>query len=529
MEPQSLPGLLRQRASARPARVYIEEVDGASATYGQVVEQALNWAAGLEQLGVAPGSVVLSMLPTSITAITSWLGVAWLRAIETGVNLEFRGRMLRYLLENSGAEIALVHDRFIDRFLDIGASTRLRAVVVVGGSEQRVDGPWPVIAAGELLDGVEVKEHRDPDLQDVACMMYTSGTTGPSKGVLCPWGQLHATSPAEWSHRYGDDEAQYVPFPMNHVGGKVPPYLMAMHDGRVVVRERFSGRAFWDDVRRYRCTLTILAGSMQNFLWQQPAGPDDSDNPLRHVIMLPLLPEYEQFARRFGIEILTGYNMTEISTPLLFDGGVTDWRSCGRVRPGYPGYDVRVVDSHDRPLGPNQVGELVVRTSEPWTLNCGYFGRPEATAAAWRNGWFHTGDAFTYDTDGKFYFVDRLSDALRRRGENISSFEVESHVDEHPDVVESAAVAVPSPWGEDDVKAVIVARPGVDLDPADLVQFLIPRMPRFMVPRYVEVVDALPKTDATQRVRKVELRRDALNDRTWDREAAGIALPREQA
>jgi crotonobetaine/carnitine-CoA ligase len=293
------------------------------------------------------------------------------------------------------------------------------------------------------------------------------------------------------------------------------------------VRERFSGTAFWDDVRRYRCTLTILAGSMQNFLWQQPARPDDCDNPLRHVIMLPVLPEHEQFARRFGIEILTGYNMTEISTPLLFNSGVADWRSCGRVRQGYPGYDVRVVDSDDRPLGPGQLGELAVRTSEPWTLNLGYFGMPEATAAAWRHGWFHTGDAFTYDTDGRYYFVDRLSDALRRRGENISSFEVESLVNEHPDVVESAAVAVPSPWGEDDVKVVVVTVAGVDLDPADLVRFLIPRMPRFMVPRYVEVVDELPKTDATQRVRKVELRRDALNDRTWDREAAGIELPRE--
>jgi crotonobetaine/carnitine-CoA ligase len=351
-------------------------------------------------------------------------------------------------------------------------------------------------------------------------------TTGPSKRVLVPWGQLDASSAQQWSLLYGDEVAQYTPFPMNHVGGKSPPLLMAAHGGRAVLRDGFSGTAFWDDVRAQRCTMTILAGTMQNFLWQQDPRPDDDENPLRFVIMAPLIPQFREFERRFGLRVLTGYNMTEISTPLLFTGDIPDWRSCGRLRVGHPGYEARIVDKHDVEVPPGQVGELVVRTSEPWTLNAGYLGMPEATVAAWRNGWFHTGDAFTRDEGGNHFFVDRVKDAIRRRGENISSFEVESLVNDHPGVLESAAVAVPSEWGEDEVKVVVVPKDGTTLDPAELIRFLIPRMPRFMVPRFVEICAELPKTDATRRVKKAELRADARNDRTWDREAAGLDVPR---
>jgi crotonobetaine/carnitine-CoA ligase len=186
-----------------------------------------------------------------------------------------------------------------------------------------------------------------------------------------------------------------------------------------------------------------------------------------------------------------------------------------------------VVDEHDEPVAPGQVGELIVRCSEPWCMNIGYWKMPEATAAAWRNGWYHTGDAFTVDDDGWMYFVDRIKDAIRRRGENISSFEVEAHVNQHPAVQESAAIGVPSELGEDDVKIHVVVRAGADLTPEVLIDFLIPRMPRFMVPRYVEVVESLPKTEATFRTQKVKLREAALTDATWDRERAGIALPRD--
>ena len=199
--------------------------------------------------------------------------------------------------------------------------------------------------------------------------------------------------------------------------------------------------------------------------------------------------------------------------------------SCGVIRESY---DARVVDEHDQPVETGEVGELILRSELPWTLNAGYLNNPEATAEAWRNGWFHTGDGFICDVHGNYYFIDRLKDCIRRRGENISSFEVESYVAEHPAIGQSAAVAVKrteEPGANEEIKVVAVLVEGETLDAAELIRWLIPRMPRFMIPRYVEFVDELPRTP-TMKVRKKLLREDALNEHTWDREAAGIDLPR---
>src|SRR5581483_2280771 len=239
----------------------------------------------------------------------------------------------------------------------------------------------------------------------------------------------------------------------------------------------------------------------------------------------PLVPEVEECKRRFGVEVGTGYGMTEIGAPFVSDGyKLANAASCGKLWRGWAGYDVRIVDEHDQPVALDEVGELIVRTDEPWVLNAGYHGMPEATATAWRNGWFHTGDAFRCDADGNYYFVDRIKDAIRRRGENISSFEVEALVNQHAEVAECAAIGVPSEYSEDEVKVCVVLVPDSTLSEEALVLWLAPRMPKFMVPRYVELVDALPKTEATFRTQKIALRAEALNDRTWDREAAGITI-----
>jgi crotonobetaine/carnitine-CoA ligase len=311
------------------------------------------------------------------------------------------------------------------------------------------------------------------------------------------------------------------------VSGKSGIYIAAHHDARLVVRDTFSLTEFWNDVRRFGCTTTGLIGVMASFLMAMPEQPDDADNPLVNVSMGPLVAEIDEFKRRFGVNVSTGYGMTEIGVPLASDGwNLANATSCGKVRTGYPGYEVRVVDEVDRPLGPDEVGELIVRTAEPFTMNAGYHNMPAETATAWRNGWFHTGDGFRYDADGNYYFVDRIKDAIRRRGENISSFEVEAYVTKHPAVQECAAVAVPAEHTEDEVKVVVVPAAGATIDPKELIEFLIPTMPRFMIPRYVEVVDALPKTP-TMRVRKVELRADSgVGAGVWDREAAGVQLPK---
>jgi crotonobetaine/carnitine-CoA ligase len=223
--------------------------------------------------------------------------------------------------------------------------------------------------------------------------------------------------------------------------------------------------------------------------------------------------DYLGFEKRFGVTMRTNYGMTEAGWPIATGDDVTDPLSCGQARPGF---DLRIVDAHDRELPVGEVGELLVRAHEPWTMNLGYLARPADSAAAWRNGWFHTGDAFRVDQDGRYYFVDRAKDAIRRRSENVSSFEVESMVAAHPAVLECAAIGVPSDAGEEEIKVCVVLREGERLDPGDLTEFLLETMPRFMVPRYVEYLPELPKTP-TSKVRKVELKREPFTAATWDR------------
>jgi crotonobetaine/carnitine-CoA ligase len=322
----------------------------------------------------------------------------------------------------------------------------------------------------------------------------------------------------------GEDDVWYLAHPVYHVTGKVPIYLMATVNGKVVIRDRYRTQDFWSDVKEHGCTITILLIATLHFLQQQPPAPDDADSPLDKALVAPLPDKLDEFRERFGVRVCTTYNMTEISIPLCsqtFD--LPNNRTCGRIRPGH---QVQVVDDNDRPLGPGEVGEIVIRTDDPWKMMAGYWKRAEKTVETWRNLWLHTGDLARYDEDGWFYYVDRKKDSIRRRGENISSMEVEAEVNDFPQVSESAAVAVASEFGEDEVKVYVVPRAGEVIDPKELTEFLIERMPRFMVPRYLEFIEELPRTQSTMKVQKGQLREGGVNERTWDREKAGIKVAR---
>jgi len=522
----SIPRRLEQRAAEHPDRPFALEVGGRELTYGEFQAEALQWAAALRGIGIEPGDRVVTMTTPSITAFSAWIGMAWLGAVDTACNTDYRGRMLAYLLANSGAKAVLVESQWVDRLAEVADRTpALETVIVVGDEGVDGDHPWRVMSTTELLRDVKPEDDLEaPAVWDTAMMIYTSGTTGPSKGVLIPWGQQYENTvgviPAD---DLDADDCYYSPFPMFHGSGRIPLCLMTASGGRFVLPGQFSPTRYWEDIRSYGCTTTGFVGAMSLFLFSQPPSDDDADNPLKRAIMLPVIPQYRDFEERFGVKLRTCYAMTEVAPPFGTDWDITDPRSCGQVRPGF---DVRLVDEHDFQVPSGEVGELIVRHQDPWTLNQGYFGMRDKTADAWRNGWFHTGDAFRRDEAGDYFFVDRIKDAIRRRGENISSFEVEALVNAHPGVAETAAIAVPSEWGEDDVKICVVPAEGADVTEEQLVRDLISTMPRFMVPRYVEFVEALAKTEATHRVKKVELRRDALNDRTWDREAAGIEVPK---
>lgn len=522
----TVPEQIRQHAAKHPDRPFVVEAGGRTVSYGEFQVESATWAAAFRALGVGPGDTAMTMVKPSAAAYAAWIGMCWRRVIEAACNTDYRKQTLTYLLTQSRSKAAVIDAEFLPRLVEVaGDVPDLDVVVVLGDRADKFEGlPFRVVTEAELLGGVEPEADLEPLMPwDIATMIYTSGTTGPSKGVLIAWAQIEQGSngliPLDG---FDETDVFYSPFPMAHASGRAGMTIMTQCGGRFVIRDRFSATHYWEDITTHGCTTTGLVGAMTAFLWTQPSSPDDATNPLRRAVMMPVVPHYREFEQRFGLKLTTCYAMSEVGPVISAGWNITDPASCGVVREGF---EVRLVDEHDFEVPVGDVGELIVRHREPWVLCQGYFDMPGKTAEAWRNGWFHTGDAFRVDEQGRFYFVDRIKDAIRRRGENISSFEVEALVNAHSGVVESAAIPVPSEWGEDEVK-VCVVRADASLTEAQLILDLIETMPAFMVPRYVEFTDSLPKTDATQRVKKNLLRIDPLNSSTWDREAAGIKVPR---
>jgi crotonobetaine/carnitine-CoA ligase len=528
------PHAIARWAADTPDTVALQHVNGGSLTYRQLLDETLRWAGAYRRLGVGAGDHVAIMIPHGLTVPKAWMGLGWLRAVEVPLNTAYVGGLLRYALDLAEVTMMVIGAEYVDRLAAVAAELpALKTVVVVEGSPPETDAPFRIVSQADFLAGVRpasdiLEAGGGPDYRDIAAILFTSGTTGPSKAVLSPWALI--VQMCSWfpEDALAPGEGMYCAFPMFHNSGKSGFNLCMVRGGRFVLRDRFSAAHFWDDVRATNCVLGTTVGPMTALLYAQPPRPDDADNPLRSILLGPMIPEMADFERRFGVKVATCYGQTEIGAPVVtptWDHG--PWAGCGRPRIDYPWTEVQVVNEHDEPLGVGEVGELVVRTREPWALNAGYYRMPDKTAEAWRNGWFHTGDAFRFDEDGWYYYVDRMKDAIRRRGENISSFEVENFVLEHPGVADVAAVGVPAEHGEDEVFVMVVAKEQADFDPADLVEFLGPRMPRFMIPRYVEVVADLPRNETSMRVRKDEIRRRGVTDATWDRESA--AAGRETA
>lgn len=525
---EDLPALVRTAAEATPERVYLQPVDAAPHTFADVHAAGAAWARAFRRAGVQPGETVVVFAGTEPDTVEAWLGISRAGAIEVPVNTQLRGRLLHHVLTDAGARTAVVDFRWLDRFTDLPPEvTRTLDLIVVlhpPPGVPAVHGTVRLIPVNDFLASARADAPVDHPLERaaVASIIYTSGTTGPSKGVNVTWAQLAATATGSAPiSDLGTADIYYNPYPLYHISGKFAVLRQAMIRSTAVLREGFDTARFWDDVDRYQCTTTLLLGATANFLYRQPERAEDRHTPLRDVLMVPLIPETEDFRRRFGVRVSTTFNMTELSAPLGTGWEPPNTRTCGRPRDGY---ECRIVDEAGRDVGPGEPGQLLVRAQDRAVLNAGYRNRPDATADAWRDGWFHTGDAFIRDEDGNYYFVDRIKDAIRRRGENISSAELEADVLAHPDVLECAAVAVPSEWGEDDVKIVVVPRPGRTLSPPDLVGFLAGRVAKFMVPRYVDVVGELPKTP-TQKIRKNVLREAGITPSTWDRDAARRTPP----
>lgn len=514
--------VLDRHADNQPGRTFALFADDSSWTWGETRQIVRRFAAGFTALGVSQGDHVLSWLPNGPHAIAVWFALNYLGAVYVPVNISYRGGVLAHVIANSGARLMVADSQLAGRLADVELAD-LKTLITVGDQPLNIPGleilPETVLSRAEGEPGEPSRPIMPWDTQSI---IYTSGTTGPSKGVLSSY--RHAACMCEALDNVTANDRAMVNLPLFHVGGTNAVNRMLLNGGSVAIVEAFDTRTFWDTIRRTGCTTMTLLGAMVPFLLKEPPSPRDRDHTLRQAVMVPLSEDAPEFTRRFGVDIYTVFNMTEISCPIVSEANPTVAKTCGRVREGF---HARIVDDNDVEVAVGEVGELLVRSDIPWALNHGYNRNPEATAKAWRNGWFHTGDAFRRDADGNFFFVDRKKDALRRRGENISSFEVESELLAHPQIREAAVIGVPSEFGEDEVLAIIAPVEGAQIDMEELTAFLTRRLPHFMTPRYIRQMPELPRTP-TQKVEKYILREQGLTADAWDREAAGIRLKREK-
>lgn len=528
-----VPDLLVSRAEATPDKSFLLFEDE-QWSYADSVREA--WRAGnaLQKCGVDSGDYVSVWMPTSSDVLRCWFGANAIGATYSPLTLAAKGSYLEHTLNLAESKVLVAHTQLLERL--VGRELpQLELVLTVGSEETDVKLPWRTVPLDEIL--ADASDERPTPTQaaepwDDLSLIYTSGTTGPSKGV-------RAAHAAFWNYArcfvlpYVSEDDRYLnSLPMFYTAGTGITYSMLLAGGSVALNKGFNPRTFWDDVRRFEATITIAIHGMVTFLLDQPPSDSDRDHTLKTVYMGPL-GRHEEFAERFGVDIYTAFGMAEVPVPITSRLNPTDIKSgyCGEAADPVA-YELRLVDEHDVPVEVGTPGELVARHSLPWMINSGYKNMPEATANAWRNGWFHTGDEMVQDEAGSFYFLDRKKDVIRRRGVNISSFEVEAEIKTHPLVNDAAVIAVKNPdleeaAGDEEVMAVIVLEPGAELDPAELVDYLAGQMPRHWVPRFIEYVPELPRTP-THKVMKVELReRGALTPEAWDREKAGIKFKRE--
>jgi crotonobetaine/carnitine-CoA ligase len=522
--------LLAERAGSHPDKPYLAFADGSAWSYRDTLLESWRGAHALGSLEVGFGDTVSVLAPASADLMRVWLGAADLGAVYAPVNLAARGTFLQHTLNLAGARSLISHAGLVARLAGLELP-QLETVVVIGD----YDGPalpWRTVALADLLADAPSgppQHGRTVEPWDDAVLIYTSGTTGPSKAVISSYASLWLFDRNFVWPDVGAEDCFLQALPMFHMSGVGATYSMLRRGGSVALLPGFQAKSFWTDVRRFGATVTCILHAMVSFLVKQPVRDDDGDNPLRIAYMGPL-SHVDEFSARFGVDVYTAFGMTEVPVPIRSELNPRDARSCGRaIDPD--AYEVRIVDENDIPVAPGQPGELIVRHSLPWVMNSGYRGMPDATARAWANGWFHTGDQFVADERGNFYFVDRVKDAIRRRGENISSFEVEAELLSHPAVHEVAAVAVPNPdvgaaTGDEEVKVVVVLAPGAELSPEQLTEYLVARTPRHWIPRFMEFTSELPKTPSFK-VKKAELRAAGVTDDTWDRERAGVVLERE--
>ena len=525
-----LPRILRARAQTHPDRPYYRFQHGEWITYAGMLSRTNQVANALARHGIGPGDVVATQLPNMEPHLEIWFGILASGAAQCPINTAYRGDFLSWAINLPQARLLIIADAFLAELDVISDDLPLleRVIVVPTGAAHGVDPrkPWETFDAfiGDAGDG-------DPgvalDWTGDARIMFTSGTTGRSKGVI----KQHASD--YFSGRtycevceVTEDDVFYCCLPLFHSNAQVLNAYPAMIAGaRVQFDTRYSSTHFWTNVVECGATVLNTVSAINYFIWNtEPAGLDRAHTVTRIMAMPAPRDIYHEFQERFGIRFIEGYGLTETGMVTYHPPGVVARPgSCGIATPGF---EVSVVEpGTDLPVPPMTQGEIVVDMKMPNIVMRAYIGMPEKTAEDFRNLKLHTGDLGEMDEDGYLFFKDRLKDYIRRRGENVSSVEVERTVMSHPDVLEAAAVGVKAHEGasaEDEILVCVVSRSG-QLTARELANFLEPKMPAFAIPRYIRFMDHLPKTP-TERVRKVELREQGVVSGTYDRGMEGAVI-----
>lgn len=508
LEQCTIPAMLERRAEESPDRP-LQRFGEVRRTVREARDAAAAAGAFLRERGIGPGDRVALISPNRLELLDLILGCGWIGAIAVPINTASRGAQLHHILTNSGARLLICAPDLLEH---VSALPDVGSVVEIFCFDE--DAPSANARRVPVFEGFAEPHPVDPST--TAAILYTSGTTGVSKGVMCPHAQFYW-----WGRNVSlqleitEDDVLYTTLPIFHTNALNAFFQALVSGAEYVMGQRFSASRFWDQLRDTGATVTYLLGAMVSILASRP--PADSD---RHhnttVALAPATPPalLASFADRFGVTLIDGYGSTE--TNAVFSASRTAQKA-GSLGTLQPGFEARIVDGFGAEQPPGVPGELLVRSTQPFAFASGYFQMAESTVEAWQDLWFHTGDRLVVDEDGWYRFVDRLKDVIRRRGENISSVEVESALRLHPSVADVAVYAVDSELGEDEVMAAIVLREDATIDLAEVGSFLAPMLSYFAIPRFLVVLDAFPLTE-NGKVKKSVLRDQGRLIAQWDRE-----------
>ncbi|MEX3644646.1 AMP-binding protein [Mycolicibacterium porcinum] len=517
---------LREEAALDPGRPFVQ-CDSDWVSLGDLDAQSTRIAAALQSLGIEKGDRVAINLPNCLEYIVLIYAIAKAGAIQVPLNTYLRGDFLRHQLVQTTPKVYIGDGAALGLLTPIIPTLAERPRLVLVGEPEQDATLQPDLLYSQLQ--VSSADLAEPDVEpnDVCAVIYTSGTTGPSKGCTITHGYYCNLVNVFIEHGwYEKGDIIFGANPLFHFSGQTWLVAAALAvRGSAIVEPAFHASTYMARIRETGATAALGMGAMGMAVMAQPPNDDDRNHKLRHITFMPSTAEFiEQFEKRFGIAPFAEVFGQSECWPVLL-GDPRDRRHPGSMGKLTRGLQVKIVDEHDREVPVGQPGEIVVRPDEPFRLFSGYWNDDPATVHTFRNLWHHTGDCGRVDEEGFFWFADRKKDSLRRRGENVSSIELEQAICAHPSVDQAAVHAVPSDLSEDDVKVCLVLVPGQDIEPQELFEFFRKSMPYYAIPRYVEVLDVLP-ANVNGRVQKFKLRERGITASTLDFEKLGLVVAR---